>query len=78
MGFWGAWLTAPLFVAAAASGQRIVAPMQLPPGVAALAVEFWFPHLLAGPAGVALWALGSFFNGSATRASRCCLWARWQ
>jgi len=27
------------------------------------AVEFWFPRVLAGPAGVALWALASFFNG---------------
>jgi MATE family multidrug resistance protein len=40
-----------------------VSPFGLEPNIEALALQFWFPRLLGGIAGVALWALSSFFNG---------------
>lgn len=62
-GLWAALMVAPLFVAVAFSGRPLVSPFGLEPAIEALALQFWFPRLLGGIAGVALWSLSSFFNG---------------
>jgi MATE family multidrug resistance protein len=62
-GLWAALLLSPLFVAGALSGAWFLALFRLPPDIEALALEFWFPRMLGGIAGVSLWAVASFFNG---------------
>jgi MATE family multidrug resistance protein len=63
MGVWAACLTAPLFFALAFAGPWLLAPFRLPQGIESLALEYWWPRMLGGPIGVAVWALSSFFNG---------------
>ncbi|MCX7894017.1 MAG: MATE family efflux transporter [Burkholderiales bacterium] len=62
-GLWASAATVPPFVALALGGGAILAPFALLPAIEALAVEYWFPRLLGGPASVAMWALSGFFNG---------------
>lgn len=62
-GLWATLLMAPCFVALALSGEALLAPLRLPPGVAEAASAFWFPRMLGAVAGVALWSVASFFNG---------------
>ena len=62
-GLWVIVLMAPLFVATAIAGPVLIAPFGLAPQVEALALEFWFPRMLAAIGGVAVWCVTSFFNG---------------
>jgi MATE family multidrug resistance protein len=62
-GQWGTLLTAPLFLAAAASGGLLLDPFALDPEIERLALQFWVPRLAGAPLGVALWAALGFFNG---------------
>ncbi len=62
-GFWGAWLSTPLFVLAALLGPWLIAPFHLETGIAQPALAFWGPRMLGGPVAVALWGINGFFNG---------------
>jgi MATE family multidrug resistance protein len=55
--------TAPLFVLLSLSGSWIFAPFGIPPDTLKLAIEYWFPRMLGGSFGIALWSLLGFFNG---------------
>ena len=60
---WASLLTAPLFVLLSLTGAWIFAPFDIPPDTLRLALEYWFPRMLGGPLGIALWSLLGFFNG---------------
>ena len=60
---WAALFTAPLFVLLSLMGSWIFAPFGIPEETLRLALEYWFPRMLGGPLGIALWALLGFFNG---------------
>jgi MATE family multidrug resistance protein len=60
---WASLFTVPLFVLLALSGARIFGPFGLPQAIAQLALTYWYPRMLGGPLGVALWAVLGFFNG---------------
>jgi len=62
-GLWAALLMSPLFLLAGLGGAWLLRPFGLPPGVESLALEYWFPRMSGATAGVALWAVSSFFNG---------------
>ncbi len=62
-GLWVVLLMSPLFVLAGLGGGWLLAPAQLPPGLEAMALDFWFPRVAGAVFGVALWCLTSFFNG---------------
>lgn len=62
-GLWAALATGPLFVLLALHGDWLLAWFSLPPAVAALGVDWWWPRMLGGPLSVALWAVTGFFNG---------------
>lgn len=62
-GLWAALATAPLFVAVALAGGWLLAPLKLDADVERLAAEYWFPRLLGGPIGVAVWGISNFYNG---------------
>jgi multidrug resistance protein, MATE family len=60
---WASLFTVPLFVLLALTGSWIFAPFDIPPETLRLALEYWFPRMLGGPLGIALWSLLGFFNG---------------
>jgi MATE family multidrug resistance protein len=60
---WASLLTVPLFVLLALAGARIFAPFDIPQETLRLALDYWFPRMLGGPLGIALWSLLGFFNG---------------
>jgi multidrug resistance protein, MATE family len=60
---WASLFTVPAFVLLALLGAKIFAPFGLPPQIGRLALTYWFPRMLGGPLGVALWAVLGFFNG---------------
>jgi multidrug resistance protein, MATE family len=60
---WASLLTAPLFVLLSLTGAWIFAPFDIPRDTLGLALEYWFPRMLGGPLGIALWSLLGFFNG---------------
>ena len=60
---WASLLTVPLFVLLALTGARIFAPFDIPQETLRLALDYWFPRMLGGPLGIALWSLLGFFNG---------------
>lgn len=62
-GFWCALATIPFFLLVADAGHWLLAPFHLAPGIERLALEFWWPRMLGGPASVALFAFTGFFNG---------------
>jgi MATE family multidrug resistance protein len=62
-GFWCALATIPFFVFIAGAGHWLLAPFKLAPEIERLALEFWWPRMLGGPASVALFAFTAFFNG---------------
>lgn len=62
-GLWAASALAPAFFAAAWWGPWLLPFFNLPTELRSLATEFWFPRVLGGMAGVALWVVSSFFNG---------------
>jgi len=61
-GFWCALVTIPFFLLVAEGGGWLLAPFHLEPGIERLALEFWRPRMLGGPASVALFAFTAFFN----------------
>jgi len=62
-GLWVVLATSPLFVLAGLAGGLLLAPVQLPPAVETMALDFWFPRVAGAMGGVALWCITSFFNG---------------
>src|SRR6202140_3664044 len=60
---WASLFTAPLFVLLSLTGEWIFALFDIPPDTLRLALEYWFPRMLGGPLGIALWSLLGFFNG---------------
>ena len=62
-GLWASLLTIPFFAVLAMGGAWLLGPFGLAPEIEALALAYWFPRLLGGPAGIAAWAITSFFNG---------------
>ena len=60
---WASLITVPVFVLLAVSGAWIFAPFAIPHDTLQLALEYWFPRMLGGPLGIALWSVLGFFNG---------------
>jgi multidrug resistance protein, MATE family len=60
---WASLFTVPLFVLLAVTGSWIFAPFDIPQETLRLALEYWYPRMLGGPLGIALWSLLGFFNG---------------
>ena len=60
---WASLFTAPVFVLLSLAGSWIFAPFGIPDDTLTLALEYWFPRMLGGPLGIALWSLLGFFNG---------------
>jgi MATE family multidrug resistance protein len=60
---WASLFTIPVFTVFAVSGARIFSPFDIPPDTLRGALEYWFPRMLGGPLGIALWSLLGFFNG---------------
>lgn len=60
---WASLLTAPIFAALSLTGAWIFAPFGIPHETLRLALEYWFPRMLGGPLGIALWSVLGFFNG---------------
>src|ERR1700733_6189059 len=60
---WASLFTVPLFVLFSLAGRWIFAPFQIPDETLHLALEYWFPRMLGGSLGIALWSLLGFFNG---------------
>ncbi|HEY2683995.1 MAG TPA: MATE family efflux transporter [Steroidobacteraceae bacterium] len=60
---WAALFTVPLFTALALSGRTMFAPFGVPHDTLELALAYWWPRMLGGPLGVALWTVMGFFNG---------------
>jgi multidrug resistance protein, MATE family len=60
---WASLFTIPLFALLAISGRKIFGPFGLPTDILDIAMSYWFPRMLGGPFGVAVWAVLGFFNG---------------
>src|SRR5271154_3123872 len=60
---WASLITVPLFLWLSLEGGWIFAPFGIPHDTLRLALEYWFPRMLGGPLGIALWSLLGFFNG---------------
>ena len=60
---WASLFTVPVFVLLSLTGSWIFAPFHIPEETLRLALEYWFPRMLGGPLGIALWSLLGFFNG---------------
>jgi multidrug resistance protein, MATE family len=60
---WASLFTVPLFVLLGVTGAWIFAPFDVPRETLHLSLEYWFPRMLGGPLGIALWSLLGFFNG---------------
>jgi MATE family multidrug resistance protein len=60
---WASALTTPLFVLLAFSGAHMFGPFGIAPHTLQLSLAYWWPRMLGGPLGVALWSLLGFFNG---------------
>lgn len=63
LGQWTALLTVPAFLTAIALTPPILGLFGLPPAVEALALDYWGPRMVGGPAATALWASAAYFNG---------------
>ena len=59
---WASLFTVPAFVLLALTGANFRA-LRHSAGNLRLALAYWFPRMLGGPLGVALWAVLGFFNG---------------
>src|SRR3984893_15991856 len=60
---WASLFTVPRFGLLALTGRQLFGPFGLPHEIMDLALNYWFPRMLGGPFGVALWAVLGFFNG---------------
>jgi len=63
LGLWATLATVPVFAVLALNGTGLLGLFGLPPGIAALATEWWMPRMLGGPLSLILWAFAGFFNG---------------
>ncbi|MBS0394864.1 MAG: MATE family efflux transporter [Proteobacteria bacterium] len=63
-GLYASLLSLPAFVAIGFLGPPLLRALHLDPEVTRLALEYWWPRLVAGgPLGLLVWSLTSFFNG---------------
>ncbi len=60
---WASLFTAPLFLLLSLTGRWIFAPFDIPEDTLRLAMDYWYPRMLGGSLGIALWSLLGFFNG---------------
>ena len=60
---WASLFTIPVFVLLSLTGGWIFAPFHIPEETLRLALEYWYPRMLGGSLGIALWSLLGFFNG---------------
>jgi MATE family multidrug resistance protein len=60
---WASLFTVPAFAALALAGSWMFSPFGIAEDTLRLALEYWFPRMLAAPLGIALWSLLGFFNG---------------
>jgi MATE family multidrug resistance protein len=60
---WASLFTTPLFSLLALCGALMFGPFGIAPHTLNLSLAYWFPRMLGGPLGVALWSLLGFFNG---------------
>ncbi|MGB6309868.1 MAG: MATE family efflux transporter [Steroidobacteraceae bacterium] len=60
---WASLFTIPVFVLLSLTGGWIFAPFHIPEDTLRLALEYWYPRMLGGSLGIALWSLLGFFNG---------------
>jgi multidrug resistance protein, MATE family len=60
---WASLFTVPVFVLLAFTGAWIFEPFDVPRETLRLALEYWYPRMLGGSLGIALWSLLGFFNG---------------
>jgi MATE family multidrug resistance protein len=60
---WASLFTVPLFTLLAVTGEQMFQPFGLPRGIEDIALTYWYPRMLGGPLGVAMWAILGFFNG---------------
>lgn len=63
LGLWAALLTVPAFLAVIWIAPHLLGLFGLPGEVEALALDYWGPRMLGGPAATALWATSGYFNG---------------
>jgi MATE family multidrug resistance protein len=63
-GTYASLATIPVFLLVALAGPPLLAALDLEPEVERLALEYWWPRMLAsGPLAIAVWSLTGFFNG---------------
>jgi MATE family multidrug resistance protein len=63
-GLYASLAALPLFALAALGGPPLLAALHLDPEVQRMALEYWWPRLLAGgPLALMVWTLTGFFNG---------------
>lgn len=62
-GLWASLATLPLFALLAVGGGWLLSPFALEPQVESMAIDYWIPRMLGGPAAVAMWVVFGFFNG---------------
>ena len=60
---WASLITTPLFFLLALCGARMFGPFGIAAHTLNLSLAYWYPRMLGGPLGVALWSLLGFFNG---------------
>jgi MATE family multidrug resistance protein len=60
---WGSLLSTPCFVLLSLTGRPLFAPFHIPDETLRLALDYWFPRMIGGSLGIALWSLLGFFNG---------------
>ena len=60
---WGSLLSTPCFVLLSLTGRPLFAPFDIPDETLRLALDYWFPRMIGGSLGIALWSLLGFFNG---------------
>jgi MATE family multidrug resistance protein len=63
LGLWASALSIPAFALTVAFGPAMIRAFGLGSEVEALAIEYWIPRMIGGPAAAALWAANAFFNG---------------
>lgn len=60
---WASLFTTPLFFLLAMSGTHMFGPFGIAAHTLNMSLAYWYPRMLGGPLGVALWSLLGFFNG---------------
>ncbi len=60
---WASLFTVPVFAVLAMTGAWLFSPFGIADETLKLALDYWFPRMLAAPLGIALWSILGFFNG---------------